>query len=101
VGQQRHLPSRAKAPGMVSGIKSERWATSSRNGGRLHPGTAGDIISEPWAASPGIRNLRIGGLVEHPQDISFADLRAMPKQSQITTHFCIQGWSGVAKWEAL
>ena len=22
----------------------------------------------------------------------------MPKQEQITEHFCIQGWSGVAKW---
>ena len=22
----------------------------------------------------------------------------MTKQEQITTHFCIQGWSGVAKW---
>jgi DMSO/TMAO reductase YedYZ molybdopterin-dependent catalytic subunit len=22
----------------------------------------------------------------------------MPKQEQITTHFCIQGWSGVTKW---
>lgn len=22
----------------------------------------------------------------------------MRKQEQITTHFCIQGWSGVAKW---
>lgn len=22
----------------------------------------------------------------------------MPKQEQITTHFCIQGWFGVAKW---
>ena len=28
----------------------------------------------------------------------FADLKALPKQEQITTHFCIQGWSGVAKW---
>ena len=26
------------------------------------------------------------------------DLKAMPKQEQIVTHFCIQGWSGVAKW---
>jgi DMSO/TMAO reductase YedYZ molybdopterin-dependent catalytic subunit len=25
----------------------------------------------------------------------------MPKQSQITTHFCIQGWSGVAKWSGV
>jgi len=29
---------------------------------------------------------------------SYAELKAMPKQEQITTHFCIQGWSGVAKW---
>jgi DMSO/TMAO reductase YedYZ molybdopterin-dependent catalytic subunit/thiosulfate reductase cytochrome b subunit len=45
--------------------------------------------------------LRIGGLVERPQEFSFADLKAMPKQSQITTHFCIQGWSGVAKWSGV
>jgi methionine sulfoxide reductase catalytic subunit len=42
--------------------------------------------------------LRIDGLVENPVELSLADLRAMPKQEQITTHFCIQGWSGVAKW---
>src|SRR5215472_15282697 len=42
--------------------------------------------------------LRIGGLVENPQEFSFAELKAMPKQSQITTHFCIQGWSGTGKW---
>jgi DMSO/TMAO reductase YedYZ molybdopterin-dependent catalytic subunit/thiosulfate reductase cytochrome b subunit len=45
--------------------------------------------------------LPIGGLVEHPQEFSFADLKAMPKQSQITTHFCIQGWSAVAKWSGV
>ena len=42
--------------------------------------------------------LRIDGLVEHPTEFSYAALKAMPKQEQITTHFCIQGWSGVAKW---
>ena len=42
--------------------------------------------------------LRIDGLVENPSDFSYAALKAMPKQEQITTHFCIQGWSGVAKW---
>src|SRR5665213_3023488 len=42
--------------------------------------------------------LRISGLVEAPQEFTLAELRAMPKQDQITTHFCIQGWSGVAKW---
>jgi DMSO/TMAO reductase YedYZ molybdopterin-dependent catalytic subunit len=29
---------------------------------------------------------------------SYAKLKAMPVHEQITTHFCIQGWSGVAKW---
>jgi sulfoxide reductase catalytic subunit YedY len=42
--------------------------------------------------------LRVGGLVELPRVFSYAELKAMPKQEQITTHFCIQGWSGVAKW---
>lgn len=42
--------------------------------------------------------ITIGGLVENPQEISYAALKAMPKQDQITKHFCIQGWSGVAKW---
>ncbi len=32
------------------------------------------------------------------ENSSLADLKAMPKQEQITTHFCIQGWSGVAEW---
>lgn len=42
--------------------------------------------------------LRISGLVENPVTLSYAELRAMPRQEQITTHFCIQGWTGVAKW---
>ena len=42
--------------------------------------------------------LRVGGLVEQPREFTLAQLRAMPQQEQITTHFCIQGWSGVAKW---
>jgi DMSO/TMAO reductase YedYZ molybdopterin-dependent catalytic subunit len=42
--------------------------------------------------------LRIGGLVDSPVEITYAQLKAMPKQEQITTHFCIQGRSGVAKW---
>ena len=42
--------------------------------------------------------LRIDGLVENPGEFSYVELKAMPKQEQITTHFCIQGWSGVAKW---
>jgi DMSO/TMAO reductase YedYZ molybdopterin-dependent catalytic subunit/thiosulfate reductase cytochrome b subunit len=42
--------------------------------------------------------LRIDGLVAKATELSYAELKTMPKQEQITTHFCIQGWSGVAKW---
>jgi sulfoxide reductase catalytic subunit YedY len=42
--------------------------------------------------------LRVDGLVEQPREFSLAELKEMPRQEQITTHFCIQGWSGVAKW---
>ena len=42
--------------------------------------------------------LPVRGLVEQPLDLTLADLRAMPRQAQITLHNCIQGWSGVAEW---
>jgi len=42
--------------------------------------------------------LKISGLVENPVTLSLAEVRALPYHEQITQHFCIQGWSGVAKW---
>ncbi len=45
--------------------------------------------------------LRVSGLVENPQEFSYAQIKAMPKHAQITEHFCIQGWSGVAKWAGI
>lgn len=42
--------------------------------------------------------LRVDGFVENPKTFSLAEIKAMPKQEQITEHFCIQGWTGIAKW---
>jgi methionine sulfoxide reductase catalytic subunit len=42
--------------------------------------------------------LAIRGLVENPVELSLDELRALPHHQQITQHFCIQGWSGIAKW---
>lgn len=42
--------------------------------------------------------LRVFGKVRKPVEISYAELKAMPKREQITQHYCIQGWSGIAKW---
>ncbi len=42
--------------------------------------------------------LTIDGLVEAPQVIDRATLLALPAQSQITRHDCVEGWSCIAKW---
>ncbi len=42
--------------------------------------------------------LEISGLVVNPLSLSLEDLRNQPKQSQITMHNCIQGWTGIAEW---
>jgi methionine sulfoxide reductase catalytic subunit len=42
--------------------------------------------------------LRIDGLVANSVELDLAQLRALPHHERITQHFCIQGWSGVAKW---
>ncbi|MGI8553935.1 MAG: molybdopterin-dependent oxidoreductase [Dehalococcoidia bacterium] len=42
--------------------------------------------------------LEVGGLVEQSLQLSLADLEQMPRQSQITKHVCIQGWTGIAEW---
>jgi DMSO/TMAO reductase YedYZ molybdopterin-dependent catalytic subunit/thiosulfate reductase cytochrome b subunit len=42
--------------------------------------------------------LHVHGLVENPVALSLEELRALPYHEQVTQHFCIQGWSGVAKW---
>jgi sulfoxide reductase catalytic subunit YedY len=42
--------------------------------------------------------LRIGGLVAHPVELTLSELKQLPAHQQITQHFCIQGWSGIAKW---
>ena len=42
--------------------------------------------------------LQVFGLVTKPTKFSLDDLLKLPKQTQITKHNCIQGWSGVAEW---
>ena len=61
--------------------------------------------SEEWKslANDGFKNyrLKISGLVENPVELSLADIQAIKKQTQITLHHCIQGWSGIAAWSGL
>jgi DMSO/TMAO reductase YedYZ molybdopterin-dependent catalytic subunit len=45
--------------------------------------------------------LSIGGLVEHPLELTLADLRAMPARQRRSLHHCIQGWSSIAEWKGV
>jgi thiosulfate reductase cytochrome b subunit len=58
--------------------------------------------SDEWKtlAADGFRayRLKVHGLVENPVELSLDEIKAMPKQTQITLHHCIQGWSGIAEW---
>jgi DMSO/TMAO reductase YedYZ molybdopterin-dependent catalytic subunit/thiosulfate reductase cytochrome b subunit len=42
--------------------------------------------------------LKIGGLVDHPVELSLDALKELGREENITMHNCIQGWSGIAEW---
>ncbi len=42
--------------------------------------------------------LELSGLVAQRKPWTLAQLRAMPQQSQITRHICVEGWSAIGKW---
>jgi methionine sulfoxide reductase catalytic subunit len=45
--------------------------------------------------------LEVEGLVEQPLHLTLAELRRWPRQTQITKHCCIQGWSAIASWSGV
>jgi len=42
---------------------------------------------------PATWRLRIGGLVEHPQELTYDELRALPQASQVSVFHCVTGWT--------
>jgi DMSO/TMAO reductase YedYZ molybdopterin-dependent catalytic subunit len=45
--------------------------------------------------------LEITGLAEKKEAWSVADLRALPQESQITRHICVEGWSQIGQWSGI
>ena len=45
--------------------------------------------------------LKVGGLVEHPVELSLAEIQALGEDEHIAMHHCIQGWSGIAEWSGV
>ncbi len=42
---------------------------------------------------PDTWRLRLDGLVQKPVDLTYADLRALPKAEQVSTFHCVTGWT--------
>ena len=45
--------------------------------------------------------LKVDGLVQRPQALSLAELKAMKTRTQITRHDCVEGWSAIGKWQGV
>lgn len=52
---------------------------------------APEIAPEDW-------RLELGGLIEDTTPWTLERLQALPQETQITEHICIEGWSAVGKW---
>jgi len=42
--------------------------------------------------------LEIGGLIDNKRPWTLPDLYALPQETQITRHVCVEGWSAIGKW---
>lgn len=52
---------------------------------------APEIDADSW-------RLEVSGLVSDKRPWTLQRLRALPQQSQITRHICIEGWSAIGQW---
>ena len=42
--------------------------------------------------------LELSGMITDKKPWTLEELRALPQQSQITRHICVEGWSAIGKW---
>ncbi len=42
--------------------------------------------------------LEVAGMVADKRKWTLPELRAMPQESQVTRHICVEGWSAIGKW---
>ena len=45
--------------------------------------------------------LAVDGLVANPLSLSLAQIRGLPRRTQITRHDCVEGWSAIGQWTGL
>jgi DMSO/TMAO reductase YedYZ molybdopterin-dependent catalytic subunit len=45
--------------------------------------------------------LAVGGLVDDKKSWTLDDLYALPQETQVTRHICVEGWSAIGKWSGV
>jgi DMSO/TMAO reductase YedYZ molybdopterin-dependent catalytic subunit len=45
--------------------------------------------------------LEVGGLVDNKKTWRLEELYALPEETQITRHICVEGWSAIGKWSGV
>ena len=45
--------------------------------------------------------LEVGGLVDSKKSWTLDELYALPQETQITRHICVEGWSAIGKWSGV
>jgi DMSO/TMAO reductase YedYZ molybdopterin-dependent catalytic subunit len=62
----------------------------------------GQLIVNSYKGTPAIDlttfQLRVEGQVQRPLNLTMADIRQLPFDSQITQHVCVEGWAAVVQW---
>ncbi len=53
------------------------------------------------AVDGGTYRLEVSGLVADRKSWTIEELRALPQESQITRHICVEGWSAVGEWSGV
>jgi len=71
----------------LAGVLPPPLAGLVRSGWRIYT-----VTSIPHVARSTWR-LKIDGLVEQPVELTYADLRALPRAEQVTDFHCVTGWS--------
>jgi DMSO/TMAO reductase YedYZ molybdopterin-dependent catalytic subunit len=50
---------------------------------------------------PAAWTMEVNGLVDDKTPWSLARLQALPQESQITRHICVEGWSQIGEWRGV
>ncbi len=77
-----------KVSGVVSPVAGAIAPILPTSGWRIY--TVADTMP---VFDPATWRLKIGGMVEQPQELSYHELRALPQASQVSTFHCVTGWT--------